>query len=129
MLNYYLSFLNDYQCKIKPLLNLPSSCRFCSFLRALLKKKNSNDLLQVSYYTQRRPNEFLTLALSSSAGYKLSKKFYLNVDVMTSWFHTKVSFEKELKNLNTNFLTIEKIDYNKHLFTFSGGAGLIFVIY
>lgn len=96
---------------------------------ALLKKKNSNDLLRISYNTQRRPNDFLTLALSSAAGYKLSKKFYLNVDVMTSWFRAKVSFEKELTDLNTNVSTTEKIDYNKHLFTFSGGAGLIFVIY
>ena len=96
---------------------------------ALMKKKNSNDLLRISYSTQKRPNDFVTLALSSSAGYKLSKKFYLNVDVMTSWFRAKVSFEKELIDLNTNFSITEKIDYNKHLFTFSAGAGLIFVMY
>jgi hypothetical protein len=48
---------------------------------------------------------------------------------MTSWFRSKVSFEKELVDLNTNFSITENIDYNKHLFTFTAGAGLIFVMY
>lgn len=96
---------------------------------ALLKKKNSNELLRLSYNRERGPNDFLTLALSSSIGYKLSKRFYVNAGVTTSWYQANLDFEKELLNLNTNLSTTENIDYNKHLFTFSAGAGLIFVIH
>ena len=93
-----------------------------------LKKKNSNIRSKVSYSSGKRPNDHFTLAPSVSFGYKISKRFYLNADIMFSYYKTKILFKKEFTNLYTNERTVEHFDYKKGISTLSLGTGLIFVI-
>lgn len=97
--------------------------------KAYLKKKNSNELFLLSYSSERMPHDFLTLTLSSAMGYKLSKKFFLNADVMGSWYQANLQFEKQFTDLHTNHSSSEIIHYKKQILTFGAGLGLIFVIY
>jgi len=94
-----------------------------------LKEKNSNIRSKVSYSSGNRPNDHFTLAPSVSFGYKISKRFYLNADIMFSYYKTNIVFEKEFTNLYTNEKTVAYFDYKKGISTLSLGAGLIFVIH
>ena len=93
-----------------------------------LKEKNSNIRSKVSYSSGKRPNNHFTFAPSVSFGYKISKRFFLNADIMFSYYKTNIVFEKEFTNLYTNERIVEYFDYKKGISTLSLGAGLILVI-
>lgn len=95
---------------------------------ALLKQKNSNNLLKVTYDSGKRPNDHFILATSTAIGYKLSKKIYLNIDLMTSYYKTDITFIEKTTDLNTNISTSKNYRYNKDIFTLSFGGGLIYVL-
>jgi hypothetical protein len=103
---------------------------FCTdWGRADLKVKNSNIEYKVNYSSGKRPNDHFTLAPSVSFGYKILKRFYLNADIMFSYYKTNIVFEKEFTNLYTNEKAVEYFDYKKPVSTLSFGVGLIFVIH
>jgi hypothetical protein len=94
-----------------------------------LKKRNFNNEYSLSYSDGKVPNdEHFSLAPSVSFGYKIFKRFYLNADIMFSYFRTNVVFEKEFTDLYTKKSTMKHFDYKKDILTLSLGAGLIFVI-
>jgi hypothetical protein len=95
---------------------------------AILKQKNSNNLIKVSYDSGKRSNDQFITATSAAFGYKFSKRFYLNIDLMTSHYKTDITFTKKITDLNTTISTSEYIRYNKDIFTLSIGGGLIYVI-
>lgn len=95
---------------------------------AVLKQKNSNNVFKITYDTERRPHDRFVTAISTAAGYRLSKRFSLNLDFMTSYYRTNIKFAKSFIDLNTNASTTEQIKYDRNVFTFSIGAGLIFVM-
>lgn len=104
--------------------------------RADLKEKNSHNEYEL-YYS---PGEFLyenddditqynfTVAPSVSFGYKLTKKIYLNMDVLASYYRPDFVFEKRFTNLVTKETTTELIAYKKNMFNISLGIGLIWVV-
>ena len=95
-----------------------------------LKEKNSNNEFRISYSSgDKLFKEYFTLAPSVSFGYKLSKRFFLNADIMFSHFKTDFQYKKTTTNSLTNESTIEYFDYKKGISTLSLGAGLIFVIH
>lgn len=93
-----------------------------------LKEKNSNTVLQVSYDSNGRPNEYYTAGASVAVGYKLTKRVFINLDFLTSYYKTDVSYTKTTKNLASGEQVEEKSFYKKNIFTQSFGVGLIFVI-
>lgn len=95
---------------------------------AILKQKNANTIIRVSYDTGERPNDHIIWAGSAIFGYKLAKKFYFNVDLMTSYYKTNITFVKETRDLATNISSVENMDYKKNIFTLSLGGGLVYVI-
>jgi hypothetical protein len=95
---------------------------------AILKQKNANNVVRVSYNADKRTNNSITWAGSAIFGYKLSKRFYLNFELMTSYYKTNISFIKKTTDLNTNAPSIENMDYKKNIFTLSLGGGLMYVI-
>ena len=109
---------------------------FTSWGSADLKEKNSNNEHTISYLNKNRRNtgalanatDFFTFAPSISLGYKITKRFYFNADIMFSHFKTNIVYEKTFKNLYTNESTVEHFDYKKGVSTLSLGAGLIFII-
>jgi hypothetical protein len=71
--------------------------------RADLKEKNSNIQCQVGYSKGKyRPVDNFTIAPSVSFGYKLSKRFYLNADIMLSYYKTNIVYEKRFTNFYTD---------------------------
>jgi hypothetical protein len=101
---------------------------------ATLKEKNSNIEYMVSYSSSsidssNEPSSTsFTLAPSVSFGYKITKRFYFNADVLLSYFRTNFVYTKEFTNLYTQETTSKYFDYKKNIFTLSLGAGLIWVI-
>ncbi|MEO8147592.1 MAG: hypothetical protein ABI723_08150, partial [Bacteroidia bacterium] len=127
----FIGLIYRYEKKrffIYPKFSIGVSSFYTDWGKALLKQKNSNNLIEVSYDSGKRPNDHFIVATSTALGYKLSKRFYLNIDVMTSYYKTDITFTKKTTDLNTNISTSEDIRYDKDLFTLSIGGGLIFVI-
>lgn len=96
---------------------------------AYLKEKNSNKVLTVSYSSGDRPNDYLTIAPSLTLGYKLTKRMFFNVDLLTSYYKTNITFVKTTTDLNSGQSFNEETVYKKNMFNLSLGAGLIIVIY
>ena len=95
-----------------------------------LKEKNSNNEYNLFLSVKNKSSDsFFTVAPSVSFGYKLSKRVFLNADVMLSYFRPNFTFEKEFVNLYTKESTVEYFDYKKDIFTFGLGAGLIIAIH
>ena len=103
---------------------------YANWGRVDLKEKNSNIQSRVSYSKGNyRPVDNFILAPSVSFGYKLSRRFFLNADIMLSHFRPNFVFEKTTTNLYTNESTVKYFDYKNGTSTLSLGAGLIFVIH
>ena len=96
--------------------------------KATLKRKNSNNVIEVSYDPSNIPNGHFVVATSAAFGYKLTKKIYLNMDLMASYYKTDITFTKKITDLNTAISRSEKMEYIKNVFTVSIGAGLIFLL-
>lgn len=127
----FIGLIYRYEKKrffIYPKFSIGVSSFYTDWGEAILKQKNSNNLIEVSYDSGKRPNDHFIMATSSAFGYKLTKRFYLNIDLMTSYYKTDITFTKKITDLNTNISTSEDIRYNKDIFTLSIGGGLIFVI-
>ncbi|MDH8700976.1 hypothetical protein M2138_000310 [Dysgonomonadaceae bacterium PH5-43] len=94
-----------------------------------LKEKNSNNEFRVCYSGEGKLlKEYFTLAPSVSFGYKISNRFFLNADIMFSYYHSNFVYNKETKNLFTNEKTVETFGYKKGISTLSLGLGFIFVL-
>lgn len=97
--------------------------------QAHLKERNSNNeygyFLSTKNKSSNDRNRYLTLIPSVSFGYKLSKRVFLNADVMLSYFRPNFVSEKEFVNLYTKESTVEYFEYRKDIFTLGLGAGLI----
>jgi hypothetical protein len=127
----FIGLIYRYEKKrffIYPKFSFGVSSFYTDWGRAILKQKNSNNLIQIEYDSGKRPNDHFIIATSTSFGYKLSKRFYLNIDLMTSYYKTDITFTKEITDLITKNSTIENIRYKKEIYTLSIGGGLIFVI-
>lgn len=94
----------------------------------ILKEKNSNNVIEVFFDSGKRPNDHFVLATSMAFGYKLTKRLYFNLDLMTSYYKTDITFTKNITDLHTNQSTSENFRYNKNIYTLSVGGGLILVI-
>jgi len=127
----FIGLIYRYEKKrlfIYPKISIGVSSSYTDWGKAILKQKNSNNLIEVSYDSGKRPNDHIIMAASAAFGYKLTKRFYLNSDLMTSYYKTNITFNKKTTDLNRNVSTSESFKYIKKVFTLSIGTGLIFVI-
>ena len=86
-------------------------------------------MLELSYLPENEDGGYPMINLSTSAGYKFSKRFYLNLDVGFSYFRANTKYTKTLKNLvNNTILDEETFGKKKNIFTFSPSIGLIVIL-
>jgi len=127
-MNFCIFETNEFY--VYPKLGIGGTSFDAGWTRADLKEKNTNIQSRVGY---SKGNYGLVknfiLAPSVSFGYKLSRRLFLNTDIMLSYFRPNFRFEKEFRNLYTNESTVEYFDYKKDIFTLSLGAGFIFVLH
>ena len=113
-----------------PTLSVGGIAMRTNYWQAHLKEKNSNNEYGVYFSTKNKQSNslFFSISPSVSLGYKLSKRVFLNSDIMLSYFRPNFTFEKEFVNLYTKESSVEYFDYKKGIFTLGLGVGLIFVI-
>lgn len=91
-----------------------------------LKEKNSNAGYR-DYYSDEVYENFFTVSPSVSAGYKLTKRFWIDISINTSYFRPKFSFDKTLTNLYSKEVQTENIAYKKNMFDTYISLGIIYV--
>jgi hypothetical protein len=101
---------------------------YTSFAGAGLKEKNSNTVLDVNYFSIRRPNDLFTFGLSSSFGYKFHDRVFFNIDISSYYFKSDFTIYKTIKDGFKNIIESESYRYNSDVFNYSIGAGLTFVL-
>lgn len=96
--------------------------------RAYLKEKNTNQVYEVFYWTGAPTNDFLTVAASATAAYKLGKRVYLDAELLGTYYRANFTYSKVLKDLNTGATETEYTRYRKNVFNLGIGGGLIVVL-
>lgn len=90
-----------------------------------LKEKGTNTVLKLSYSSGKRPNDHFTVAPAFTFGYRLSKRFIANIDLLYSYYKTDIKFTEEIRNTFTEETSYKTINYNKNIHTLTIGIGLI----
>lgn len=91
-----------------------------------LKEKDTNNSYLISYSGGAYEN-FFTFSPSVSAGYKFSKRFWLDFSVNASYFKADLSYTKKLTNLYTKEFQTEDIIYKKNMFDTYISVGLVYI--
>ena len=94
-----------------------------------LKGLNPDDFLKISYKPEKTNPTYGIVGLSASIGYKLSKRFYLNLDI--PFFYTRVNtkYTKTITDMDSNtVLEEETAGRKKNLFSFNPSLGFIIVL-
>lgn len=92
-----------------------------------LKQKNANDIFEVAF-KQNNGADFFTIAASALAGYKLSKRIFLHMEPLGTFYKTGFNYTKTTTNINSGETTTDVIFYKRNVFSVSLSAGLTFVI-
>ncbi|MCL1938678.1 MAG: hypothetical protein FWF52_09825 [Candidatus Azobacteroides sp.] len=116
---------------VYPTLSIGGTAIYTNHWQAHLKEKNSNNEYGLFLSTKKKPSNgiSITFAPSVSFGYKLSKRVFLNADVMLSYFRPNFVFEKQFTNLYTKKSAVEHFYYKKNILTLGLGGGIIIVIH
>ena len=91
-----------------------------------IKEKNTNNGYTVSY-SGGAYKSFFTVSPSLSAGYKLTKRFWVDFSVNASYFKPDFTYDKIFTNLYTNEVEREQIHYKKNMFDTYISLGVIYV--
>lgn len=92
---------------------------------AHLKEKGAHTILELSYNSEKGMGDHFTIAPGFSFGYRLSKRFIANFDLVYSFYKTDFEFIKETRNVFTEETSSIAIPYKKDIHTLSMGVGLI----
>ena len=90
-----------------------------------LKEKGSHTILELTYREEKGKSDFFTIAPGVSFGYRLSKRFIVNLDLVYSYFKPDFEYRKETRNIFTEESSSTTFDYKKDIHTLSMGLGLI----
>ena len=112
---------------IMPRFMIGSTSFYANWGNAVLKEKGTNNVFEIHYDPDEIPQDQFTIAPSVTMGYRLSRRFIINLDVMYSCFRTNFAYTEELRNNFTGETTSEIFEYRKYMHTLSVGAGLIVV--
>lgn len=91
-----------------------------------LKEKNTNNEYALSY-SGGAYKSFFTVSPSVSAGYKLTKRFWIDLSVNSSYFKSDFTYDKTFRNLYTKESQTENITYKKNMFDTYISLGVIYV--
>jgi len=90
-----------------------------------LKEKGTNTILKLSYSSGKRPNDHFTIAPAFTFGYRLSKRFIANIDLLYSYYKTDIEFVEKIRNTFTEEVSLRTIEYKRNIRTLTIGIGLI----
>lgn len=91
-----------------------------------LKEKNTNNGYTVSYSGGAYKSLF-TVSPSVSAGYKLTKRFWVDLNINVSYFKSEFTYDKKFTNLHTKQVQTENIAYKKNMFDTYISLGIVYV--
>ena len=91
-----------------------------------LKEKNTNNAYTVTY-SGGAYKSFFTVSPSVSAGYKLTKSFWVDLSVNASYFKSDFTYDKTFTNLYTKEVQTEGITYKKNMFDTYVSLGIIYI--
>lgn len=128
----YLGLVYRFESKrffVYPKLSLGITSFYTKSVELYLKERGYNKINKVTYITAPSYTDYFTLAPSATFGYKLSKRFYLNLDVFTTYFNAKFNYTKTVTDLSSGESILEEQHYNykKHVFAMGFGFGIIMV--
>jgi hypothetical protein len=112
---------------IYPKLAIGITSLSCARGQVDLKQKNANDVYQV-FYKNTGGSDFFTIAASALTGYKLSKKIFLHIEPLGTFYKARFNYTKTTTNINSRESTEEVIPYKRNVFSVSLSAGLTYVI-
>jgi hypothetical protein len=101
---------------------------FTDWGQVFLKQKNANDVIQIYYWPNKNPHDHFTLAASASMGYKITKRVFINLNVLSSYYKTNISYTQTTTDMNSGQSATDIITYKRNMLSLGLGAGLIIVI-
>lgn len=120
--------IEKYRFIFLPKLMIGVTSFYTDWGKADLKERGTNTVLKISYTSGKRPNDHFTIAPAVTFGYRISKRFIVNLDFLYSHFKTNIEFIEKTRNVFTEEVSYKSIDYKKNINTLSIGIGLIVVL-
>jgi hypothetical protein len=96
--------------------------------QAYLKRKNANDVIEISYTPNKIPQDYFTIATSASTGYKLSKRIFLNIEPLISFHKTGLTYTQTTTDLNSKQSVMDIISYKRNALSVAVSGGVIVVL-
>lgn len=95
-----------------------------------LKKKDSNEVIRVSYRLGDHKSANYNMTHSLSFGYKLNDRLYFNIDAIWRLSGRRITYERSEYNVSTgSFIGEDTIRYPGSLSEFGLGFGIMWVIF
>ncbi len=95
--------------------------------RARLKERNTNIEYELTYSAGKVYQDYFCVLPSFSTGYKMSKRFWIDLETSIVFYKTNFTYEKNLLNLYTQQNQKENIEYKKNRFETNISLGLKYV--
>ena len=96
--------------------------------RVILKQKNANDVIEIFYLPNKQGYDRFTLAASASMGYKITKRVFINLNVLSSYYKSNITYTQTTIDRDSEQRATDIIKYKKNILSLGLGAGLIIVI-
>ncbi|HUH25340.1 MAG TPA: hypothetical protein VLY87_01820 [Flavobacterium sp.] len=93
-----------------------------------LKEKNTNNEYEIDFTQGKRAKDNFTMIPAVTMGYKLTDRFWVDLNVKTSFFRSNFTYEKTLTNLYTKEVEVEKIPYKINIFETYVSVGATYVL-
>lgn len=93
-----------------------------------LKEKNSNNEYEVEFSQGKIAKDNFTMIPAVTMGYKLTDRFWIDLNVKGSFFRSNFTYEKTLTNLYTNEVEVEKTPYKINVFETYISVGATYVL-
>lgn len=113
---------------IYPKLAIGITSFYSNWGEAYLKQKDANDVIKIYYWPNKMPHDHFTFAASTSMGYKISKRVFINLNVLSSYYKTNITYTQTTTDLNSGQSSTDIITYKRRLLSLGLGAGLIIAI-
>lgn len=94
-----------------------------------LKEKNTNNEHKISYSQGKIAKDNITLTPAFTMGYKMSDRFWVDLNLKTSFFRSNFTYEKTLTNLYTKEVEqVEQIPYKENIVEAYFSVGVTYVL-
>lgn len=94
-----------------------------------LKEKNTNNEYKISYSQGKIAKDNFTLTPAVTMGYKLSDRFWVDLNLKTSFFRSNFTYEKTLTNLYTKEVEqLEQTPYKENMVEAYFSVGVTYVL-